>query len=126
MSESKEGKEVFICVIRDSEVYNGLEQEATFSSCKKFLNEFLCGKRKSINMYFAKGKVIKIWRPKTITNDTEYEVLITKLYLKDKTDITLEGRCATYSQLWIKLGEYAREQFMNDNPSRRKFIKGLE
>lgn len=76
-------------------------------------------------MYFAKGKVLKIWRPKSITNDTEYEVLITKLYLKDKTDITEEGGCAIYSQLWIKLGEYAKKRFMNDNPSRRKFIKGL-
>lgn len=126
MSEFKEGKEVFICVIHDNEVYNGHKQEATFSSCKKFLDEFLCGKRKTIKIYFAKGEVFKIWRHQSDSNDTEYEVLITKLYLKDKSDITEDGRCAIYSQLWLKLGKYARERFNDDNPSRRKFIKGLE
>lgn len=121
MSDSKSeiGKEVFVCVIHDSEVYTGLHQEATFSSCKKFLDEVLCGKRKTFKICFSKGKVVKV----TDEKNKKYDVLMTKIYLKDENDITMEGKCCCYADLWIELGEYARKQFfLNENPSRRRLI----
>jgi len=124
--EFKEGQEVFVCVIHNSEVYSGLHQEATISSCKRFLSEVLSGKRKIYKIFFAKGEVIKIVKSISNSKEIDYDVLITKLYLKDESDITTEGRCACYSEIWIRLGEYARERFLNQNPSRRRFIKGFE
>jgi hypothetical protein len=127
MSDSKaiRNKEVYVCVIHDSEVYTGLHQNATFSSCKKFLDEVVSGKRKTFKIFFAKGKVLKITSFNN-NKDKDYELLITKVYLRVSSDITTEGRNAFYSDLWIKVGKYARKQILNDNPSRRKLIKGLE
>lgn len=117
------GKEVFICVIHDSEVYTGFHQEATFASCKKFLDEVLIGKKKTFKIWFGKGLVLK-----TLQNyqgdGKDYGILITKVYLKDKN--FEHGKCGTFAELWLELGEYARKQFSDDNPSRRKFIEAFE
>jgi hypothetical protein len=120
--KSEIGKIVFVCVIHDSEVYMGLHREATFSSCKKFLDEVLCGKRKTFKICFGKGKVLNV----TDEKNKKYDVLITKLYLKDENEVTIEGRSCCYADLWIELGEYAREQFSNGNPSRRRILKDFE
>jgi hypothetical protein len=126
--KSEIGKEVFVCVIRDKEVYERIYRDTVFSSCKQFLEEVLSGKRKTFHMLFGKGKVLQTnVAYSTISTERKiYDVLITKIYFKDESETTIEGKCYCYSDLWIKLGKYAKKQFLNLNPSRRKFIKVLE
>jgi len=100
----------------------GLHREATFSSCKKFLDEVLSGKRKKFKICFGKGKILGVTEEK----NKKYEVLITKLFLNDENNIREEGKTCCYADLWIELGEYAREQFSNQNPSRRRILKDFE
>ena len=117
-------KEVFICVIHDHEVYNGFHGEATLHSCKKFIDAVFAGKQKNSQVFFAKGIVVNE-REGNVDNKV-FEVFLTKIYWKDGSSLTAEGRCSSYSELWIKSGKYARELFLSENPSRRKLIEGLE
>jgi hypothetical protein len=127
--KSEVGKEIFVCVVRDKEVYDGVYAETVFSSCKKFLEEVMSGRRKTFHMFFGKGKVLQVTNISYSSSGAKrkiYDVLITKIYLKDKSERTIEGQCVCYSQLWAELGNYAKEKFLSINPSRRKLIEGLE